>query len=576
MTDARPATDAPNTVPDASVPPGDGGAQSSPSVGGCGIFPADDPWNQVIPANAAIDATWTQKLIGNATKTVLHPDFGTTFGIPYNVVPANQATLPITFDYNGDSDPGPYPFPGPGAKVEGGTPTACTGDCHVLTLVQTTCALYEGWNCHYNAGGNSWHCGSGAKFDLTKVGVGQRPKGWTSADAAGLAILPGLARYDEVAAGAIKHAIRFTMHCTQDGFVTPASHQAVPTGNSGCPAGIDSPRFARSIHPWDCASGSRQAMRSTVLRRRPRSSRKPCRPTDDPRRQWQRLLLPGRSEPRLERHAAQRAEGDPRRSVRGHRARDHRTLKNERSEKGIFGRMFFAFFRLQRAQWLILALPAIATTGCTLDFDRFTPVPSSSPADAGVTPELEAASAEDVSTPSIDSSSGVDSADRVDSGMVADANPSGPGDAVADARSCTEARSVTFGGHCYFAVTSRSNWMAASTTCQAAGAHLATFGSVEEQTAVAAINANQDRWIGLSRPVASLPMASSYAWVTSEPAVYANWGVGEPNFTGECVRMMQGARGPTTPARHLTMHSARESSGADLRPTTPEIPPLLS
>jgi hypothetical protein len=196
-----------------------------------------------------IDATWTTKLIGNATKTVLHPDFGTTFGIPFNIVPANQAKLPITFDYASDSDPGPYPFLGGTSKIEGGTPTACSGDCHVLTVVQGTCALYEGWDCHYNAGGNSWHCGSGAKFDLTKVSVGQRPKTWTSADAAGLAILPGLARYDEVAAGVLKHAIRFTMHCTQDGFVTPASHQAVPTGNNGCPQGITSATLRAEYPP---------------------------------------------------------------------------------------------------------------------------------------------------------------------------------------------------------------------------------------------------------------------------------------------------------------------------------------
>jgi len=202
--------------------------------------------------------------------------------------------------------------------------------------------------------------------------------------------------------------------------------------------------------------------------------------------------------------------------------------------------MFFAFFGSHHAKWPALVFSAVAYTGCTLDFDRFTPVATSSPADAGISPELEAASIEDVATNSVDSSSSVDSGPGVDSGPVTDANPSGPPDAASDARSCTEPRSVTFGGHCYFAVTSRSTWMAASTACQAAGAHLATLGSVEEQTAVAAINANQDRWIGLSRPAASLPMASSYAWVTSEPAVYANWGIGEPNFTGECVRMVQG------------------------------------
>jgi hypothetical protein len=221
--DANASTDA---TRDVVTNPGDGGA-SSPSVGGCPIFPPSDPWNQNI-ATATVDATWTQKLYANALLKALHPDFGSSFGIPYNVVPQAQPALAMSFDYASDSDPGPYPFPGAGAKIEGGTPTNCMGDCHVLSLVQGTCALYEGWNCHFNMANNSWHCGSGAKFDLLKVSPGQRPKGWTSADAAGLAILPGLVRYDEVAGGVIKHAIRFTMHCTQDGFVYPASHQAVP------------------------------------------------------------------------------------------------------------------------------------------------------------------------------------------------------------------------------------------------------------------------------------------------------------------------------------------------------------
>jgi hypothetical protein len=237
MTDAR-SPDAPQSMPDASVNPTDSGATTTPSVGGCGLFPANDPWNQAIAANATVDANWTAKLVQYATKTVLHPDFGSTFGIPYNVVPMNQATLPITFDYPDDSDPGPYPFPGATAKIEGGSPAACSGDCHVLCLVQGSCLLYEGWDCHYNAGGTSWHCGSGAEFDLSKVSAGARPQGWTSADAAGLAILPGLVRYDEVAAGVVKHAIRFTYHCTQDGFVYPASHQAVPAYPYGCPQNI--------------------------------------------------------------------------------------------------------------------------------------------------------------------------------------------------------------------------------------------------------------------------------------------------------------------------------------------------
>jgi hypothetical protein len=201
------------------------------------MFTSDDEWNRTITSDAT-DANWTAKLFSNATLKALHPDFGSGFGIPFNVVPQSQAKLSMSFDYKGDSDPGPYPFPGATAKIEGGTPTNCSGDCHVLTIEQTACLLYEGWNCHYTTSSNSWHCGSGAEFDLTKNSYGQRPVTWTSADAAGLAILPGLVKYAEVAAGAVNHAIRFTMHCTQDGYVKPASHQAVPTNKNGCPAGI--------------------------------------------------------------------------------------------------------------------------------------------------------------------------------------------------------------------------------------------------------------------------------------------------------------------------------------------------
>jgi hypothetical protein len=229
---------------------GGGGAGSGavPVVGGCPIFTSDDEWNRDVSSDPT-DATWTSKLYENATLKVLHPDFGPGFGIPFNVVPANQAKLPISFGYADESDPGPYPFPGSTAKIEGGTPESCGGDCHVLALQQGTCLLYEGYGCQYTDATASWSCGSGAKWDLTKNSYGQRPIGWTSADAAGLAILPGLVKYAEVAAGAVHHAIRFTMHCTQDGYVVPATHQAVPTGKNGCPAGIDSATLRTEYPP---------------------------------------------------------------------------------------------------------------------------------------------------------------------------------------------------------------------------------------------------------------------------------------------------------------------------------------
>src|SRR5262249_27684937 len=149
------------------------------------------------------------------------------FGIPINTVPSTQPALPITFtDFADESDPGPYPFPPAStAIIEGGTPTNCDGDCHMIVVQQGTCQLYEAGNCQY-AGG--WTCSGGAHWDLTKKSQGQRPNGWTSADAAGLPIYAGLARYSEYAAGAITHAIRFTLPCTSPSMVPPATHQAVP------------------------------------------------------------------------------------------------------------------------------------------------------------------------------------------------------------------------------------------------------------------------------------------------------------------------------------------------------------
>jgi hypothetical protein len=112
--------------------------------------------------------------------------------------------------------------------IEGNNPEACDGDCHLLVIQQGACMLFEGYACEYRQDG--WHCGNGAKWDLTKVGYGQRPMGWTSADAAGLAIAPGLLRFAEVRAGEVTHALRFTLKCTTDKYVTPATHQAVPGG----------------------------------------------------------------------------------------------------------------------------------------------------------------------------------------------------------------------------------------------------------------------------------------------------------------------------------------------------------
>lgn len=195
------------------------------TIAACNVFTSDDVWNRDISGEPA-DPTWTtnvQTVISSGLH--LHPDYGAGYGIPINTVPASQPAVPVVFDsYPDESDPGPYPFPDPAtARIEGGTPQSCSGDCHFLVVQSGACMLYEGYGCSYMGG---WHCANGAKWDLSKPSYGQRPKGWTSADAAGLAITPGLVRLDEVRAGAITHAIRFTMSCTQPHFVAPATHQA--------------------------------------------------------------------------------------------------------------------------------------------------------------------------------------------------------------------------------------------------------------------------------------------------------------------------------------------------------------
>jgi hypothetical protein len=214
-------------------------------VGGCKMFPAEDDWNLDV-SGMATDSAWTQKvqeLVGDAN---LHPDYGVEgedlYGIPLNVVPENQPLTAVTFEwYPEESDPGPYPFPGPNdVIIEGNNPESCDGDCHLLVVQQGTCMLYEGYACEYVD--NAWHCGNGAKWNMNEIGYQQRPDGWTSADAAGLAIAPGLLRYAEVRAGEVTHALRFTLDCTTDKYVKPASHFAVP---GGCDAADGPPMGTR-------------------------------------------------------------------------------------------------------------------------------------------------------------------------------------------------------------------------------------------------------------------------------------------------------------------------------------------
>ena len=198
-----------------------------PRLGGCPVFPASNAWNQEI-ASAPLHPLSAQIIdhIQAIGSDFVHPDVGSTFGIPFVVVPADQPLVPIRYDAYGDeSDPGPFPVP-PNAPVEDGS------DGHVLVVQEQTCQLYELFVGRRDGAG--WVAASGAKFDLLTGAL--RPIGWTSADAAGLPILPGLVRYDEVAAGLIDHAIRVTFSQTQRGFVLPAIHFASSNSDATLPA----------------------------------------------------------------------------------------------------------------------------------------------------------------------------------------------------------------------------------------------------------------------------------------------------------------------------------------------------
>ena len=199
-----------------------------PQIDGCDIFAVDNIWNvpvDTLPVHPGSDAFVAT--IG-ATANV-HADFGSgewppgsgsPIGIPYVVVPGNQARVPVSFRYSDESDPGPYPIP-PNPPIEGGD--GSTGDRHIVILDRDNRVLYELYDAWPQPDG-SWDAGSGAIFDLASYAL--RPDSWTSADAAGLPILPGLVRYDEVASGEIRHAIRFTAPQTKREYVWPARHFA--------------------------------------------------------------------------------------------------------------------------------------------------------------------------------------------------------------------------------------------------------------------------------------------------------------------------------------------------------------
>jgi hypothetical protein len=209
-----PAGEAAPVAGPASAPAG------APSIGGCQIFPADNVWNtriDTLPVHARSDA-WISSV---GSTTGLKADFGSglwegaPIGIPYTTAPGSQPGVTIDFYYD-ENDPGPYRIP-PDPPIEGG------GDHHVLVVDRDRCLLTEVFDAT-KLSDTTWEAGSGAIFNLGSNAL--RTDGWTSADAAGLPILPGLARYDEVAAGEIAHALRFTAVRTQGTYIWPARHEA--------------------------------------------------------------------------------------------------------------------------------------------------------------------------------------------------------------------------------------------------------------------------------------------------------------------------------------------------------------
>ncbi len=209
---------------------------SGASLHGKQLFPADNPWNQDI-STMPVDPNSANLIASIGLNTGLHPDFGTVYngapnGIPYIVVSGTQPRVPINYTAYGDeSDPGPYPVP-PNAPIEGGP--SSTGDRHVLIIDRDNWKLYELGYGFPISNGASWNANCGAIFDLNSNTM--RPAGWTSADAAGLPIFPGLVRYDEVfEQGVITHALRFTVHDSRRAYVYPARHFASSDTNPNLP-----------------------------------------------------------------------------------------------------------------------------------------------------------------------------------------------------------------------------------------------------------------------------------------------------------------------------------------------------
>ncbi len=226
---ARIVRNEPTAAPSPTDPPAS--PDAPPTVGGCALFPPDDPWNRDV-SNDPVDPR-SDAYIANIARhgpTRLHADFGSSarHGIPFAVVPESQPPVPVTYDEYGDeSDPGPFPIPLT-APIEAGR------DRHVLVVQRGRCMLYELYHARPTATG--WLAGCGASFDLRRSP--SRPRGWTTGDQAGMPILPGLVRYADVASGRLRHALRVTFDHTQDGWVPPANHPGGERDDDAPPMGL--------------------------------------------------------------------------------------------------------------------------------------------------------------------------------------------------------------------------------------------------------------------------------------------------------------------------------------------------
>jgi hypothetical protein len=212
---------------------GSASALKLPAAPKCAVFPASNAWNQRVDS-LPVAANSAQIIQSIGPSVGLHPDFGSglwdggPIGIPFDVVSKATPRSRVRFDYADESDKGPYPIPRT-VHIEGGAQS--DGDRHALLVDRTACKLYELYDLHRS--GSTWTAGSGAIFNLRTNAL--RPAGWTSADAAGLPIFPGLARYDEAARGRIDHALRFTVERTRRQYVYPARHYASSSDDPALP-----------------------------------------------------------------------------------------------------------------------------------------------------------------------------------------------------------------------------------------------------------------------------------------------------------------------------------------------------